>query len=309
VDTFSFFQALFSGYGDDPNLRLEIRCLSPKRNPSPQKTGPRCWYCLGSPYLSNAARYAISCGGEWDVYFGALPRIGHTGGQSGVAEGRVLWCDIDGGETGVEGAEALLRMAPVPSPHLTVVSGSGIHAYWFLSDTVVLSDQEERDRYKQTLRRLVRAVGGSPPAPHGDMSSADVARVLRVPDTQNHKTGLLRPVLVRSINMALPRLSYAGWRGRLPIQPPVTKPAKESGDRPEAYTRAGFVAPWLTLLAERGYPEGHRHQDLAGFGAWVVRDLGVTRCDARHLLRICADHSPGQRRISDSEIDEILRWT
>src|SRR5205823_2263799 len=98
-----------------------------------------------------------------------------------------LWCDLDGGNEGPEGAARLLRESGLPEPDIIVASGNGIHCYWQLSGAVPLTDQSERDRFECVLKRVVKKIGGTAPGPHADSSRADLASVLRPPGTVNHK--------------------------------------------------------------------------------------------------------------------------
>jgi hypothetical protein len=67
-----------------------------------------------------------------------------------------------------------------PPPSVVVDSGGGYHAYWLLDAPYLLSDDAARDRADHTQKGWVQRVGS-------DDGAKDLARVLRVPGTQNFK--------------------------------------------------------------------------------------------------------------------------
>lgn len=76
-----------------------------------------------------------------------------------------------------------------PKPTIVISSGGGYHCYWLLKTTVFLTDEETRTGVKDLQTQWNRSVGG-------DKAVHDLARVLRVPGTFNHKPeyGTPRPV-------------------------------------------------------------------------------------------------------------------
>lgn len=83
--------------------------------------------------------------------------------------------------------------AKVPQPNYVVGSGSGIHSYWVLVDFL---DREAWLNYAGKLKALMKAAGL-----RADPSrTADIASILRVPGTDNHKSSLPRPVSIISSN-------------------------------------------------------------------------------------------------------------
>lgn len=308
MDTTTFFSTLFAEYPSAQEFRLEIRCLAPQWTSEEDfpKPWPRQWYITDSTQILNNA--AIFCDGHaarWDVYFGVLPRSQRSGRQDDVHAAICLFADIDGGTEGVEGAIARLFTAPVPLPHVVIRSGSGIHCYWLLDAPEPLPDHTSRERFKRILRCLAKAVGGESPAAHSDYSACEVARVLRVPGTFNHKiTDNPRPVEVLRVNSGSPRLSLDSWVCLLPKEP-VQKWV--SAPR-ESRTPAGFISDGLWAWAAKGYPEGNRHHELTGAAAWLVRDCGLNKQDALTLLEKKANASGGRRSITQKEIEAMVKW-
>jgi hypothetical protein len=72
-------------------------------------------------------------------------------------------------------------------PTVAIYSGGGIHCYWVFDKPITISTTEHRKRAKAIQAAWVKLVGS-------DDGSKDLARVLRVPGTFNHKYSPPRPV-------------------------------------------------------------------------------------------------------------------
>lgn len=300
----SFLASLFLDYdGDDrDDLRLELRALPPAWDRSRPYPWPRKWYCLEPVYLENAARHAIDWGEEWDVYYSCLPRLSHQGGAAGVTRARMLWADIDIGNGSQDDALNQLFSAGLPTPHYVVSSGWGLHAYWLLSHTVPLLTVLDQEQFSQTLQRLSMVIGVSDDGAHADQGSCDVARILRVPETINHKSAdHPQPVRIRYRNLSAKRHSYAAWRGALPVLLPmrtivITRPARTAG---------GFLTQGMRAWSAVGFVEGHRHHDLYCAATWLIRDKGLPREDVELLLFAKSAVSTGKPMPHEEVIDII----
>lgn len=332
-----FFTSLFAAYPAGQELRIEIRPLLPEYRKEEMRADgateddiktihhtARAWYCLEPKYLRNAAAYAESLAADFDVYFGVLPRQERTGRQEDVYFASCLFADVDGGEEGVQGAVGRIKAAPIPKPHIAIESGNGCHCYWLLPEPVALPDNDSRARFKMTLRRLCKAIGGTSPAAHADSSACEVARILRVPNTLNHKRqDALRPVRIRRFalpelflsatvlgqcaerNNYLPLWDYDQWRAALPVEP---APKWDSVPKSPPVSPAGFLPDWLLRYAQKGFPEGNRHKELASVTAWLIRDKGIAKADAIEIVWTKAQNSPGRRPIARQEIEDMVRW-
>lgn len=141
-------------------------------------------------------------GKQANVYFavaGYLPPVG--GGDLRRTQGcarvhRSLRLDVDCGPgkpypSKVEGFRALQQFctsAQLPTPWI-VDSGGGLHVYWaFDSDLPVHEWQPLAERLKTLCQQLQFHVDHT--------VTTDAARVLRLPDTANFKTGTARPVRI-----------------------------------------------------------------------------------------------------------------
>jgi hypothetical protein len=138
-----------------------------------------------------------------DVYFACAGYKTSDSRKAENAEGAwALYADIDVGPekaaagkgyASLEEAKAALegfcKHAGIPEPTHLVESGSGIHVYWVL--TSFLSRQEWQELARK-LKGLTQALGlRSDPS-----RTADIASVLRIPGTLNHKYDPPRPVLL-----------------------------------------------------------------------------------------------------------------
>lgn len=150
-------------------------------------------------------RRIVEIGADHDVYVGVQPRARRGGGLDAIDQCWTLHADLDTEEA----VEALERFRPAPA--VVVLSGSEDHrhAYWPLRRPLTPAQA------RQANRRLAHALGA-------DMAATDAARILRPPDTLNHKHARPRPV--RCILLEAVGYTAAEVVGRLP-DPPVGRPA------------------------------------------------------------------------------------
>jgi len=135
-----------------------------------------------------------------DVYLGVAPRCREQGTRAAVEHVHVLWADCDGDAA----VEALRAFRPLPA--IVVASGSGgnVHAYWPLFDPLC------PDHAERANRRLAHALGADP-------RCADAARILRPPETCNHKGASPASVTLRRCEAEV--FTPAEVVGRLPDPP------------------------------------------------------------------------------------------
>ena len=122
-----------------------------------------------------------------------------------------LWLDLDYQNPGAhktrhplpptkEAALTLLDAAPY-KPSLIVHSGHGLQVYWLFKEIAYFDSQADREAFSRLCRgwqRLFQQAGRNR-GWHVD-STADLARVLRIPGTYNLKTDEAREVTVREAN-------------------------------------------------------------------------------------------------------------
>ncbi len=181
---------------------------------SPRDRSSRTDWC---PDIETAAALALKQAVTMDVYFGvalqdrdlavALARRRKKRGPTipaaavrGSAKSALvlpgLWIDVDvRGDhhkstalpPDAETALGLLSAVPHP-PAIVIASGGGFHAYWPFDELWILDSEAERSEAASLSRRLQWAVRRRA-QDHGWKidNTADLARVLRLPGTLNHK--------------------------------------------------------------------------------------------------------------------------
>src|SRR5262245_27673440 len=131
----------------------------------------------------------------WDrqgraVYFAVATRItgSPVGNRANLAELSALWSDIDCLKHGLDKAVviSLLIGMPIP-PNLIIDSGGGLHAYWLLREAInVRIDADDAETTEEAIVAALRQLAG---VTCGDLAVCDLARVMRLPGTDNWKTG------------------------------------------------------------------------------------------------------------------------
>lgn len=129
-----------------------------------------------------------------------------------------FWADLDVGPGRAPDLDAAVAATKlVEAPSVIVASGGGVHAWWLFDEPWIFIDEEERAEagrqcagWVETLRRACGFTLDS---------VGELARVLRLPGTTNHKGGVERPVsILDQSGVRFPRaqlLVHAGaHRGR-----------------------------------------------------------------------------------------------
>jgi hypothetical protein len=118
-----------------------------------------------------------------DLYFGVATRKG-GGDKSHCRELAAFFADVDDADENV-----LKKIESfTPEPSLINFSGGGYHAYWLLKEPMNAHDS----RIEPILKGISSALDG-------DSSCAEIARILRVPGTFNHKPEYSEPVAVFTV--------------------------------------------------------------------------------------------------------------
>jgi hypothetical protein len=125
-----------------------------------------------------------------NIYFGVCSRDGQNrngtrGGKENVVSIPGVWCDIDFKDIPREQAAKRLKEFPF-KPSIIVQSGGGVHIYWLFKEP---SEKSDYKTVEDVNRRIAAYLGG-------DDGACDIARVLRAPETFNHKYKPPRPVKV-----------------------------------------------------------------------------------------------------------------
>ena len=122
---------------------------------------------------------------EFDIYFGVHPTAEPASEfeRSKIATVSVVNClfsEFDFSDFGSEDACREHVADLVPEPSAKVASGGGYHTYWFFHEPWRLDTDGDREAAKVLQAAWVVFTGG-------DGGAKDLARVLRVPGTFNHK--------------------------------------------------------------------------------------------------------------------------
>lgn len=148
-----------------------------------------------------------------DIYFGlglVTADVAESKGQrsraraNDVAAIPGVWADIDVAGEGheqeylppdTETAFKILEACDF-KPTIVVHTGGGLHAYWVFDDLWNIEADDERDLAKRTVEGWQRHVQAKAWQAGGYTvdSTFDLSRVLRVPGTYNHKSGMARDV-------------------------------------------------------------------------------------------------------------------
>lgn len=120
-----------------------------------------------------------------DVYFGVFPTLKKKSDKErakieDISDLTALFAEFDAKDYGsLEAALTHIRQLD-PPPTALICSGGGYHAYWLLTTPKGLFESSDTAYASAALAHWVEYVGG-------DKGAKDLARVLRVPGTYNHK--------------------------------------------------------------------------------------------------------------------------
>jgi len=160
--------------------------------------------------LVEAARFVANTNGH-DVYVGVgLSRADHGPtrrcSSADVAGITAFWADLDLKSDAHKKAlpsnipDALSIVPAALPPTIVVSTGNGAHAWWVLKEPFIFEDADERDKVVRFLGRwhtLLRLNSAAKGWTYDRLS--DLARVLRIPGTLNHKDPTSpKPVAVHS---------------------------------------------------------------------------------------------------------------
>ncbi len=207
-----------------PAPELVLWTLPKQRNPSTDRSRSRSYWL---PSVDAAARQAETLRADRNVFFGvalqdrmaALDAARETrpkatarsvrGRQETAVGLPAVWVDLDVAGPGHSSDTlpptrdaALGLLAAVPQPPSAVVwSGGGFHVYWLLREVRRLNSSAARTAAHDLLQRVQWAVQREAQT-RGWMvdSTAELARVLRLPGTLNHKASFPRETVIEHLD-------------------------------------------------------------------------------------------------------------
>ncbi len=294
--------------------------------------------------LRQAARLIEKYRHTRDVYFGVALQDQHQalkiarsrrprataatvrGGIDSVTAIPALWADIDVAGPGhssdtlpPDRASALSLLEAVPQPPSVLVdSGGGFHAYWLLRELWELETKEERCQAQELVRRLQWAIQNEAAAKGWQIDhTADLARVLRVPGTMNHKRGTKRPVTVEQFPIAADKGRYSVHDfDDLPEAPDAPAERSWPGDREPPSDDAWRGDPADLRPVWRGCSWiRHCHDDRASLPEpeWFAALSIVGRCatenaNGRQIAqRFSRDHPGYTPEATDDKLGHAMR--
>ncbi|MHB1651407.1 MAG: DUF927 domain-containing protein [Desulfitobacteriaceae bacterium] len=167
-------------------------------------------WCFSVDELGTMITAAGAIQDERDVYFGigsvsqSLPKDERAKAKA-VSCIPGLWMDFDVAAPGAHvqtnlpttAEEALAVLPEFLKPSIVVWSGYGLHLYWLFKEPWTFDSPEENNRASDLSLRLQAYIKHLANERGWQIESTyDLARVLRVPGTLNHKQGQTRPVYI-----------------------------------------------------------------------------------------------------------------
>lgn len=211
---------------------VELRLIAPRG-----RGASSIHFALGE--WKEAAAAAIKLAPDRNVFFGAIPRAGkNRRNVDEDAPATVVWADIDTAE-----AVSALSAFSLP-PSITVKSGTGsnVHAYWVLDSPIAA-------RHAVAVNRALASHLGA------DSRSTDASRILRVPDTLNHKQTPATAVELASLNDRVYELRALRHALDIPAVPSSDSPADvhEPTDPSPSVTQLLARLDGVVLAGETGW--------------------------------------------------------
>lgn len=172
-----------------------------------------------------------------DLYFGLSTRNGQGGTKADIVNIPGTWADIDFKNILRKDVDKLLKECPL-QPTFVVLSGGGYHAYWKFREPT-----DNLEIVELINRQLAQYFGSDP--------VHDATRILRLPDTFNHKYDPKRPVkiLIHNENR---QYNQGDFEEHLP---PLKTDAANGG-------QSSNPPGWQEEIIE-GVPNGKRNKDAA----------------------------------------------
>jgi hypothetical protein len=190
-----------------------------------RRAGKRsAWFPVAK--LDEAAAFAAA---GTNVYFGVALSPEDFGPLNRCEADRTacivgLWADIDIKHTAhktsalPETLEQALELADSLgiNPTIRVDSGHGLQTYWLFNEPWIFGDDAERQQARQLVERFQAALKRKAEERRWKLDSTqDLARILRVPGTTNHKPKC-QPVPVQMLDASGPRYDRHELDARLP---------------------------------------------------------------------------------------------
>jgi hypothetical protein len=271
--------------------------------------------------LWEAGREAVTMAQSADVYFGVglqrePPQQGKRGTAADVVALPGLWGDLDlqmpyrtrtNLPATVDEAMGFLYELPL-RPTAVVHSGGGLQPWWAFKELWRFDSDEERERatrlslgWQGFVQAMARRQGWEVD------DTADLARILRLPGTLNHKGQT--PAAVHLLEATGPRYVPGDFEDfqveerHAPRERATGAPIEAGTPRRRAYVVAAIEAETLELA---NTPEGDRNNALNRAAFSLARFVATGEADPAKLadaLRFAARHAG----LGDEEIEKTIQ--
>jgi len=176
------------------------------------------------------------------VYFGVNRRarklaLGERGGNEEVGSISIIGMDIDVSDPDKpdkylprtkEEALTLLESFSL-KPSYTLSSGNGVHAYWALSEEILIETEEQRKEAQELVRAFYRGFGAFA-SPFKFDATHDLSRMLRFPGSLNFKD-IKNPKVVEFLTENPERLYTIKEIQDAGLEKVVTQPRESLGNK------------------------------------------------------------------------------
>ena len=208
-----------------------------------------------------------------------------------------LWLDLDYDSPGAhkvrhslppnqDAALSLLSAAPF-KPSLVIHSGHGLQVYWLFKELAWLDTGDDREAFGRLCRgwQQVFHNAGRDRGWHVD-STGDLARVLRIPGTRNHKTDHVREVSVREASGFRYDPSDFSDFAEPDTPPPKSAAAIPLPTNGHLDLRTLRVSPRIKYLIQHGDSIGQYPSRSEALFAVIMALLGAGYDDT-HIASVC----------------------
>lgn len=225
---------------------------------------------------------------DCDVYFACAKYESNTSRtQANAKYVKAFWLDIDCGEnkdypdqqSGLEALMTFCQTLKLPRP--TVVnSGRGLHVYWRLSSTITA---EEWKPVASRLKYLCEEYEfNTDPS-----RTADIASILRVPETLNYKDDPPKPVLIMAMAPEVEFETFKNTLGVLIAPPSFDLPKQELNELTKALSNN--EEKWFKIIISKtikgvGCAQIHKiatEQDTVDYNLWRAGLSVAWACEDR----------------------------
>jgi uncharacterized protein (DUF927 family) len=214
-----------------------------------------------------------------------------------------FWLDLDCGEgkpypNQADALEALLsfcQRTKLPAPTI-INSGRGVHVYWILTEAI---DRDSWNPVARQLKILCKEKGlEADPA-----VTADSARILRVPDTLNHKTD---PPSKVSILHESPEITFAEISSLIGTTEVTNgNTFAETDPRKKNNQQFSFAKIVQKIVKGKGCPQieyALKHQDEVNYNLWrAVLSIAANCKDSDVAIHAVSDKHPDYDRQKTEE--------